>query len=100
MAIQLIISKEAEIDLWNAYLHYEEAQPELGDRFEQQVFVKLEALLKNPDLFPKSLSKYRKCLLDDFPYSIYYEFDSQENQVFVLAIWAHRRNPVELESRK
>jgi plasmid stabilization system protein ParE len=67
----LIVRREAEQDIKEAYEWYEDARPNLGRKFVAEIQAKLESIDDNPDLYPNVYQNVRRALCNRFPYSIY-----------------------------
>jgi len=84
---------EAEMDLAEACAWYEKERPGLGRRFLNEFDRRLEAVKRDPFLFPVNFSeKYRFALLKKFPYSIVFRVD-EEGFIVVISVFHQHRNP-------
>jgi plasmid stabilization system protein ParE len=94
----LIIRKEAEQDIKNAFNWYEEQRPDLGSAFLAEIESALERIENNPDLYAPVFRNVRRNLARRFPYSVYYL--PVGDDVVVIAVLHQRRNPLRWQSRK
>ena len=87
MSYKLIVLDEAEGDLLEAELYYEQAQAGLGDRFLNEVDVHIGYIVRNPSSYEIKYHNaggdaVRWCNLRRFPYQIIYLIEDQT--IFVL----------------
>ena len=90
MKYKLEIKEEANLEMIEAYLYYEEQQKGLGERFFAQVDVYMDRIQTNPEHFPCKRSPYREAWIKKYPYLIIYEI--VENKVIVYSVfntWQH-----------
>lgn len=83
MSYRLSIAPEVEEDGHVAETWYEERSPGLGDRFLDDLYSGLAAILEDPLLHGPFEDRVRRRLLIRFPYAIYYTVDSD-----TIAVWA------------
>lgn len=94
----LILRKEAEQDLKEAYEWYEEQRKNLGNAFVteiESIFAKIE---ENAKLHVEVIKDIRRALCYRFPYSVY--FIETESNIVVIGVLHQRRNPATWQSRK
>jgi plasmid stabilization system protein ParE len=89
--IELILLNQADWDIQAAYNRYEEYQAGRGEVFLRQVEAALTLLRQHPELAPQYGGQYRRMLIRDFPYGIFYE--AQPTRVIVGAIMDLRQDP-------
>ena len=87
--IQLAKARNEILDAWE---WYEDKRPGLGDRFKDAVARKIKTIVKNPLHYPIK-GKYRETRIDDFPFLIVYQFDEEENVVFIVSVFHMSRHP-------
>jgi len=90
---KLFVTSDAEQDADEVAEFYESKQPELGDKFIEELYKKLELLKQHPEMYAKFEKEIRRGNLKDFPYSFYYENDMPEELVNVLGVFAQAKNP-------
>lgn len=67
MTYELSIAEAAEIDLYKAFLWYNEKEVELGEKFEYQSTNTIELIQKNPLHSQIRYSEVRVRFMDHFP---------------------------------
>lgn len=93
MNYTLLFLKEAETEFEESYLWYEKQQINLGDKFAEEVYKRLELISKFPERYPQRLKGYRESPINIFPYIIIYKFDRTKRQIAVISIFQTNRNP-------
>jgi toxin ParE1/3/4 len=93
----VIIRPEAESEIKEAYLWYEERRTGLGADFILCVEDGLEKIRSNPEMYPVVYKNIRRLLIRRFPYGIFYL--TQLNIIMVLAVFHSQRNPKQWQSR-
>ena len=63
---------EARADVQSAYDWYEEKESGLGDRLVDAIDAVLDRVAANPRLFPKAHQEFRRAVLSQFPYCVYF----------------------------
>src|SRR5207302_8271519 len=91
MTFQIILRPEAESDLSNTYLWYEEIRPGLGTEFLRSVDASLLAAQRYPFSFPRVHKQIRRALLRRFPYELFYFV--HKRTIIVLACFHFKRDP-------
>ncbi len=74
MAAELIIAPEAEQDIAEAYGWYETRRIGLGEEFLSRIDACIQKLLRNPEMYSLVHEGYRRGLVRQFPYAIFYEY--------------------------
>jgi toxin ParE1/3/4 len=87
----LELHPEAEREYRDAYAWYRERSFPAAERFENAIERALENIQESPDRWPIYHSRFRKYILHEFPYKIFYRCDAWRS--FVLAIAHGRRRP-------
>ncbi|HMP98135.1 MAG TPA: type II toxin-antitoxin system RelE/ParE family toxin [Cyclobacteriaceae bacterium] len=87
----LEITKEAKLDIEEAWLWYEEIRTGLGEDFLLSLEAALNQLKRQPLLYEIKHKEVRVCLLKRFPYKVIYFLDN--DKVIVLAVFHSHRNP-------
>lgn len=91
MKYQIIIRPEAENDLSEAFLWYEDRRTGLGYDFLLQIDAGLKFIEINPDIYSAVYKNTRKHFIKRFPYKIIYL--TEKEKIIVLAVMHSRRNP-------
>jgi toxin ParE1/3/4 len=83
MSYSVSILSEAELDIDNAYIWYELAQIDLGNKFYKKVDESIVFISNNPYSCQVIYKGIRRFVLKKFPYGVYYKvnFDQQEIQI-------------------
>jgi len=89
---------EANLDVLNATLWYEEQRPNLGVEFLDQLSVLFERVANRPLQFSAIDGPVRRALLHRFPYGVY--FDPTGEEVRVLAVLHLLRHPDTWKTRR
>lgn len=87
----VIIRPEAENDLKEAFLWYEDKRKGLGHDFLLQVDVGMRAIERNPRVHPTKYKGTRGHFVKRFPYKIIYIFE--EREIIILSILHGKRSP-------
>jgi len=91
MTFSLYIQEEAEADMTDAWLWYEEQKRGLGDEFLTCINDVLNRIAKNPKLYPINYKKHRLAVVRRFPFHVVYKVYDRE--VIVYAIYHTSRHP-------
>lgn len=97
MTYRLVIRPEADVELEEATLWYEERSPGLGEEFFALFAETTAGIQQNPFMFAPIFGNARRALLHRFPYSIIYEVVGDE--LVILACFHERRDPKEWQRR-
>jgi toxin ParE1/3/4 len=87
----LILLLQADHDIQTAFNRYEEFQEGRGELFMRHLDAALTLLRQHPEIAPVYGSRYRRLLIRDFPYGIFYEV--QPKRIVVSAIIDLRQDP-------
>jgi plasmid stabilization system protein ParE len=93
MSFEIVVRKEAEIDLDEIFVWYEEQKPGLGFDFIHEFENTLTHILRNPNHASCIELDARGASLRRFPYEVIYRTDIEKNQVRVIAIIHQHRSP-------
>jgi toxin ParE1/3/4 len=88
---KIIYDPEAKQEIKEAAAYSEECQEGLGQRFLSAVELTVEKVSNNPFLYRKFHGRFRRCLVNKFPYGIIYTIG--ENDVFIAAVMHLKRKP-------
>jgi toxin ParE1/3/4 len=91
MTYTLRLLPEVEEDVIGGYAWYESKSPGLGEEFIRMFFACVGEIPKNPLLYQKVHSEFRRRLLRRFPYAIY--FMMREDQMIVVGLFHCARDP-------
>lgn len=93
MSFEIVLRREAEIDLDEIFVWYEEQQPELGYRFLKDFERTLRKIERNPYHASYIEAYARGTSLKKFPYEVIYRIDINTRQVRIIAVIHHHRDP-------
>ena len=97
MNYDLVISKEARLDIIDAFSWYELQREGLGFDFELCLEAGIEEIIRNPLAFELKYRSLRAHYIARFPYGIHYVIEG--GIVFVLAVLHTSRSPSNWEDR-
>jgi toxin ParE1/3/4 len=93
----LILLLRADQDIQTAFNRYEEFQAGRGEVFMRHLDAALTLLRQHPEIAPAYGGRYRRMLIRDFPYGIFYEV--QTTRIVVGAIMDLRQDPESIRQR-
>lgn len=91
MDYQIIIRRQAEADIRDAYSYYESCRPGLGHEFLLCIEAGMNSICRAPSQYRVVHREVRRVIVHRFPFGIY--FTVRNNQVVVLAVMHARRSP-------
>jgi plasmid stabilization system protein ParE len=97
MSRALIVTPEAEADILDGYLSYEEKQGGLGIRFLYEIEQSLDRIAPNPHQYQEVEPDIRRAVVHTFPYLVFYTFGPES--VHVLAVIHGAQDPAYIRSR-
>jgi len=97
MTLNVRIREEAEIELSDAAIWYEEQRPGLGHEFLDQVLSLIHSLPDHPLQYPVLHKDVRRALLGRFPFGVFYAVKS--DYIIVYAVMHASRHPRRWQSR-
>ncbi len=97
MSKTIIVSREAEADLLDAYSWYENSLEELGSNFIGEAETSFERIATHPELYEEVEKGIRRAVIHTFPYLIFYTQDAES--VIVLAVIRASQDPAYIRSR-
>lgn len=95
--MKLSLHPEAEVDVAEAITFYDRRTVGLGSDFLGEVLEAFERIESAPEAWPVITKPVRRCLVERFPYCVYYRIEQEE--IFVLAVQHGRRKPEGWRSR-
>ncbi len=84
---------EAETEFIKAIQYYEEQERELGLDFSMEVYKSVTRILANPESWTKVSNSIRRILVQRFPFGVLYHYDSETDNVFIVAVMHLHREP-------
>ena len=97
MSLQLIVEPEAEADIFEGYLWYEERQRELGSRFLEEIEATFNRIVENPGLYEEIEVGIRRSVTHTFPWLVFYTSD--EKAIYILVVIFAAQDPAYITSR-
>lgn len=97
MAYTLEIKQEANLEIIDAYLYYEEKRIGLGEEFLEHLDTYFVRITKNPKHFPKKRKPYREAFLNRFPFLIIYEIIKKK--IIVYSVFNTWQDPEKKKSK-
>lgn len=94
---RLIIRPEAESEMTEAFDWYEERVSGLGSEFLLCVDAAFNAILRNPQQFPRVHKIVRRAITRRFPYEVFFVEDNE--RIVVLSVFHVKRNPKRWQKR-
>jgi plasmid stabilization system protein ParE len=95
--IELILLLQAELDIQALFSRCEEYQAGRGEIFMRQVDAAFTLLREHPEIAPVYAGQYRRMLLRNFPFGIFYQ--AQPRRIIVAAILDLRQDPKSIQRR-
>ena len=95
--MRILFRPEARAELLEAQAWYESRATGLGLEFARVVDAAVAAATRNPTAFAQIAGACRRVLLRRFPFSLVFRVRGDE--LLVIAIFHHRRNPEKLTQR-
>lgn len=97
MTLEIRLRPEAEQDLADAAVWYEEQRQGLGHEFLDEVLTMFSSIAKNPLIYPDVHRSTRRAVIHRFPFSVYFRVESAT--IVVVAVIHGSRNPHRWKSR-
>lgn len=91
MMYKLRFVPEIEEDITSGYTWYETKSQGLGEEFLRMFYAYAIEITRNPLLYPRVHSRFRRCLLRRFPYAVY--FTTEDDQIIVFGLFHCARDP-------
>jgi plasmid stabilization system protein ParE len=93
---QLVLAG-ADADVLETYARLEDAAAGLGERFNERVEEALDRLLSFPQSGPMYMAPYRRLLVMDFPFGVFYSIEGR--RIVVQAVLHLRQDPSAIRRR-
>ena len=97
MTLTVRIREDAEIELSEAAIWYEEQRTGLGHEFLDQVLSLIHSLPDHPLHYPVVHKDVRRALLGRFPFGVFYEVKSEF--IIIYAVMHASRHPRRWQNR-
>ncbi len=95
--MELIVLARAEMEVMETQMRLEDAIPGLGERFSERVEEELDRLIAFPEAGSLYWPPFRKLLVRDFPFGIFYSVEGR--RVIVQTVLDLRRDPQAIRRR-
>ena len=97
MNYKLIVRPEAEAELEEAFVWYEQQVVDLGNQFLLVVDATINSIQRNPLQYPVIYKDIRRALTRRFPYQVFYVIN--DKKIVIIAVFHGMRNPVIWKTR-
>ncbi|HEX7480164.1 MAG TPA: type II toxin-antitoxin system RelE/ParE family toxin [Polyangiales bacterium] len=88
---RLHIRPEAELDIIEAAVWYENERANLGFEFEAELGSIYQRIVEQPRQFPVQGLEVRRALFTRFPYGVF--FKEREEEIVIIGVFHHHRAP-------
>jgi len=88
---RLHIRPEAELDVLEAAVWYENEEANLGFEFEGELSSIYQRVVENPGQFPIQRGEVRRALFTRFPYAVF--FEERDEEIVIVGVFHHHRAP-------
>ncbi len=93
MSFEIVLRKEAQIDVDEIFIWYEEQKVGLGIKFINEFENTIQKIAVNPFYASFIEMDARSVSLKRFPYQMIYRVDEARREVRIIAVIHHKRNP-------
>ena len=97
MTLELRLRPEAELELTDAALWYEEQGLGLGHQFLDEVLAAFSTITETPLMYPIIHRNTRRALIHRFPFGVYYRVET--STIVVVAVMHGSRDPRRWKTR-
>jgi plasmid stabilization system protein ParE len=98
MTYILDVKDEANIEIIEAFLYYEEKRTGLGEEFLEHLDTYFERIITNPKHFPQKRKPYREAFIKRFPFLVIYEIAN--DKVIIYSVFNTWQNPEKKKVRE
>jgi|688.fasta_scaffold32402_2 toxin ParE1/3/4 len=91
MGFEMLISKSAKKEIDTAYLFYLDRSLRIADKFIHEIYKYILEIQSNPTQFRDVRKKYKVCIVNRYPFHIYYFIDRRK--VIVVSVFHTSRKP-------
>ena len=92
-ARQIIVRREAQLEVQETFLRYQEISEGLGFEFLRALDAALQSIKRNPLAYQKIYKETRRVLLRKFPYAVFYVVE--ENKIVIIACFHQKRSEID-----
>jgi toxin ParE1/3/4 len=98
MTFNYRLSEEAETDIYESYIWYENQQVNLGEKFLDRLDAARQSIIKNPESYQvRYKKKVRGFVTMDFPFLVLYIING--NDVDVISVFNTSQHPKKWKER-
>jgi plasmid stabilization system protein ParE len=90
---EIIIRREAQLEVQEAFQYYQEKSEGLGFEFMRSLDATLQTIKRNPLAYQKIYKETRRVLLRKFPYAVFYI--AEETRIVVIACFHQKRDEID-----
>ena len=83
----------ARYEILEAWEWYEDRKEGLGDRFINQINLKIKQVIQMPERFPEKRRSFREAKIDVFPYLLIYKIANRKKVITIISVFHTSRNP-------
>lgn len=83
----------ARYEILEAWEWYEDRQEGLGDRFINQINLKIKQIIQTPERYPEKKRSFREAKIDVFPYLLIYKIANRKKVITIISVFHTSRNP-------
>jgi len=94
---ELVLLLQAELDIQAAFNCYEDFQEGRGEVFMRHLDAAFTLMRQHPEIAPFYGEAYRRMLIRDFPYGVFYQVQSK--RVIVAAVLDLRQDPAAIRRK-
>lgn len=92
LSYTILFSSKAEKEIRYTWAWYEERQIGLGDRFVDELLLRIKAVQQQPELFSSKYKSYREVKLAVFPMLIIYRINKRKKVIRIVAVFHTSRD--------
>ena len=89
--MEIVLLLQADLDIQQAFNYYEDFQTGRGEVFLLHLDAALTLIRQHPEIAPVYGGVYRRLLVRDFPYGVFYQVQSA--RIIVAAVIDLRQDP-------
>jgi len=89
--MKLVYTDRSKDDVDIAFSWYEKQRKGLGFEFLDCIEISIKGILRFPEMYPFTYSKFRGCTVRRFPFSIFYTVE--EKKIVVHSVFDSRQDP-------
>jgi plasmid stabilization system protein ParE len=90
---EIIVRREAQAEVQEAFDYYEQKSEGLGFEFMRSLDAALQSVKRNPSAYQEIYKNTRRVLLRKFPYALFYI--AEETRIIVIACFNQKRHPID-----